>query len=170
MNEKIKTKIQDLTIRFASEEDVPLILCLIRGLAEYEKLENDVVVSEELLKENLFSKRRMAEVLIAEYKNEPAGFALFFHNFSTFLGKAGIYLEDIFVKPEYRGRGIGKTLLSYLGKLALERDCGRIEWSVLDWNEPAIQFYKKLGAKPMDEWTIFRVSGDSINKLADLFS
>ncbi len=169
MNEKIRTKNQDITIRFASEEDVPLILSLIRGLAEYEKLTEDVIVTEQLLKENLFSKRRMAEVLIAEYKNEPAGFALFFHNFSTFIGKPGIYLEDLLVKPELRGKGIGKLLLAYLGKLAQERDCGRIEWSVLDWNEPAIQFYKKLGAKPMDEWTVFRVTGESIGKLAELF-
>ena len=169
MNEKIRTKVQDITIRFASEEDVPLILSLIRGLAEYEKLTEDVIVTEQLLKENLFSKRRMAEVLIAEYKNDPAGFALFFHNFSTFLGKPGIYLEDLFVKPEFRSKGIGKLLLAYLGKLAMERDCGRIEWSVLDWNEPAIQFYKKLDAKPMDEWTVFRVTGESIGKLADLY-
>jgi len=169
MNDKIRTKIQDLTIRFASIEDVPLIVSLIRGLAEYEKLTDDVVVTEEILKENLFSKRRMAEVLIAEYKNEPAGYALFFHNFSTFLGKPGIYLEDLFVKPEFWGKSIGKLLLAYLGKIAQERDCGRIEWSVLDWNDPAIQFYKKLGAKPMDEWTVFRITGESICNLAELF-
>lgn len=169
MHELIKTNNPDLTIRFATEDDVPLILSLIRGIAEYEKLLHEVIATEELLKENLFGKKRTAEVVLVFYKNEPAGFALFFHNFSTFIGKAGIYLEDLFVKPELRGKGIGKILLAYLGKLAIERDCGRIEWSVLDWNEPAIDFYKKLGAQPMDEWTAFCVTGEAIEKLADQF-
>ncbi|MBA4405726.1 GNAT family N-acetyltransferase [bacterium] len=170
MDNLIKTKNPDIVLRFATEADVPLILSLIKGIAEYEKLSHEVVATENLLKENLFGKRRTAEVLLADFKNEPAGFALFFHNFSTFLGKPGIYLEDLFVKPELRGEGIGKLLLTYLGKLAIERDCGRIEWSVLDWNEPAINFYKKLGAHPMDEWTVFRVTGEAIGKLADLFN
>lgn len=169
MNKSIITNNLDVTIRFANEADVPLILSLIKEIAEYEKLLHEVVATEELLKENLFGKRRTAEVIIAFYKNEPAGFALFFHNFSTFLGKPGIYLEDLFVKPELRGKGIGKILLTYLGKLAIERDCGRVEWSVLDWNEPAINFYKKLGALPMDGWTVFRVTGKAIEKLADQF-
>jgi GNAT superfamily N-acetyltransferase len=169
MSELIKTNNPDVTFRFAKEEDVPLILSLIKGIAEYEKLLHEVVATEEILRNSLFGKTRFAEVLIAYYKNEAVGFALFFHNFSTFLGKPGIYLEDLFVNPEMRGKGIGKILLSYLGKIAIERDCGRVEWSVLDWNEPAIKFYKNLGAKPMDEWTVFRVTGDSIKKLADQF-
>jgi len=169
MNELIKTKNPDVTIRFAIEKDVPLILSLIRGIAEYEKLSHEVVATEEVLRNSLFGKNKFAEVLIAEYKNETAGFALFFHNFSTFLGKPGIYLEDLFVKPELRGKGIGKILLTYLGKIAIERDCGRVEWSVLDWNEPAIKFYKNLGAQPMNEWTVFRVSGEAIEKLAGQF-
>ncbi len=169
MNKSIRTKNPDVTIRFATVEDVPIILSLIKGIAEYEKLSHEVAATEDVLCNSLFGERKVAEVLIADYKNETAGFALFFHNFSTFIGKAGIYLEDLFVKPELRGEGIGKLLLTYLGKLALERDCGRIEWSVLDWNEPAINFYKKLGAKPMEEWTVFRVTGETIKKLADQF-
>ncbi|NJD21605.1 MAG: GNAT family N-acetyltransferase [Melioribacter sp.] len=169
MNSLIKTKNPDVTFRFAEKKDVPLILNLITGLAEYEKLSHEIVATEELLLETLFGERTVAEVIIADYKNEAAGFALFFHNFSTFVGKPGIYLEDLFIKPHLRGIGIGKLLLTFLGKLALERNCGRIEWSVLDWNEPAIQFYKNLGAKPMDEWTVFRVSAEEIKNLADLF-
>lgn len=169
MNKLINTNSPDVTIRFAIEDDVALILSLIKGIAEYEKLLHEVVATEELLKNNLFGERRTAEVILAFYKNEPAGFALFFHNFSTFLGKPGIYLEDLFVLPELRGKGIGKILLTYLGKLAIERDCGRVEWSVLDWNEPAINFYKKLGARPMDGWTVFRVTGEAIEKLAGQF-
>lgn len=169
MDKLIKTNNPDVSLRFATETDVHLILSLIKGIAEYEKLLHEVVATEEVLKENLFGKRRTAEVILAFYKNEPAGFALFFHNFSTFIGKPGIYLEDLFVKPELRGKGIGKILLTYLGKLAIERDCGRIEWSVLDWNESAINFYKKLGARPMDEWTVFRVAGEAIANLADQF-
>jgi len=169
MNEFIRTKNENVSLRFASKEDVPMILALIRGIAEYEKLSHEVIATEELLAENLFGKRRTAEVILAYYNNEAAGFALFFHNFSTFIGKPGIYLEDLFVKPELRGKGIGKILLTYLAKLAIERDCGRIEWSVLDWNESAIQFYKKLGARGMEEWTVFRVAGDSIKNMADQF-
>ncbi|MCX6167793.1 MAG: GNAT family N-acetyltransferase [Ignavibacteriales bacterium] len=169
MNELIKTNKPEVTIRFAKEKDVLLILKLIHGIAEYEKLSHEVVATEEVLRNSLFGKTKYAEVLIADYKNEAVGFALFFHNFSTFLGKPGIYLEDLFVKPEMRGKGIGKILLTYLGKIAIERDCGRLEWSVLDWNEPSIKFYKNLGAKPMDEWTVFRVTGEAIKKLAEQF-
>jgi GNAT superfamily N-acetyltransferase len=167
--EYIKTSNPNITLRFAVKKDVNVILNFIKSLAEYEKLSKDVTATEELLTSTLFGKKKIAEVIIAEYENKPAGFALFFHNFSTFIGKPGIYLEDLFVDPQLRGKGIGKILLSYLGKLALERDCGRIEWAVLDWNEPAIKFYKKLGAQAMDEWTVFRVTGEQINSLASEF-
>jgi GNAT superfamily N-acetyltransferase len=169
MSEIIKTKDSEITFHFASEEDVPIIFNFIQSLAEYEKLTQFVTATESLLRSTLFGEKKIAEVIIANYKNEPVGFALFFHNYSTFVGKPGIYLEDLFVKPDLRGKGIGKLLLSFLGKLAIERDCGRIEWAVLDWNEPSINFYKNLGAKPMDEWTIFRVSGDQITALANEF-
>ncbi len=152
-------------IREASERDVPLILSFIRELAEYEKLSREVVATEEGLRESLFAGRRYAEVLIAEHDGAPAGFALFFHNFSTFLGKPGIYLEDVYVRPEFRGTGIGRQLLVKLAHLALERGCGRLEWSVLDWNEPSIGFYRQLGAVAMDDWTVYRVSGDALRKL-----
>jgi len=165
----IKTNNPDIILRFAVENDTPIILNFIKELAEYEKLSDEVFANEEKLKETLFGNKKFAEVVIAEYKNSPAGFMLFFHNYSTFLAKPGIYLEDLFVKPELRGLGIGKSLLTYLAKIASERNCGRIEWAVLDWNEPSIQFYKKLGAKPMDEWTVFRVTGNEIEKLANLF-
>jgi GNAT superfamily N-acetyltransferase len=153
-------------VREATEDDVPLILFLIRELAEYERLSHEVVATEEGLRETLFGERRYAEVLIAEHDGAPAGFALFFHNFSTFLGKPGIYLEDLYVKPEFRGTGIGKKLLIHLAGLAKERGCGRLEWWVLDWNEPSIGFYKKLGAVPMDDWTVYRVSGTALEHLA----
>ena len=153
-------------VREASEGDVPLILSLIRELAEYEKLSDEVVATEEGLREGLFGERRYAEVLVAEHDGTPAGFALFFHNFSTFLGKPGIYLEDLYVKPEFRGAGIGKELLVHLARLAKRRDCGRLEWWVLDWNEPSIGFYKRLGAVPMDDWTVYRVSGSALEDLA----
>lgn len=156
-----------LKIRNAEEKDIPLILSLIKALAEYEKLSHEAVVDEILLKDNLFGETKYAEVLISEYNDKPAGFALFFHNFSTFLGKPGIYLEDLFVFPEYRGKGIGKALLVKLAQIAVERNCGRLEWSVLDWNEPAINFYKSLGAGPMDEWTIYRVTGEKLRNLAN---
>lgn len=165
----ITAKKKEITLRIATESDVPEILNFIKALAEYEKLSDDVSANEEQLKKTLFGKIRFVEVIIADYKNEPAGFMLFFQNYSTFLGKPGIYLEDLFVKPQFRGKGIGKLLLAYLGKLAVERECGRIEWSVLDWNEPSINFYKSFGAKPMDEWTVFRVTGNAIENLAELF-
>ena len=155
-----------VTIRPATREDVPVILELIRGLAEYEKLAHECVATEARLAETLFGARPQAEVIIAMADGVPAGFALFFHNYSTFLARQGIYLEDLFVKPAFRGRGIGKRLLAHLAKLAVDRGCGRLEWSVLDWNQDAIRFYESLGAKAMDEWTVFRVTGDALTKLA----
>ena len=153
-------------IREAARQDIPLILSLIRELAEYERLSHEVVATEDTLRESLFGERRYAEVLIAEHDGTPAGFALFFHNFSTFLGKPGIYLEDLYVRPVFRGAGIGKKLLVHLARLAKGRDCGRLEWWVLDWNEPSIGFYKKLGAVPMDDWTVYRVTGEALEDLA----
>ncbi|OYW50459.1 MAG: N-acetyltransferase [Novosphingobium sp. 28-62-57] len=153
------------TIRPATADDVPLIARLIRALAEYEKLAHEVRFDEAVLREKLFGPRPYAEVVIGEVDGTPQGFALFFHNFSTFEGKPGIYLEDLFVQPEARGSGLGKALLSHLAALAVERDCARLEWSVLDWNEPAIGFYKSLGAKLMDEWTVMRVDGPALAQL-----
>jgi GNAT superfamily N-acetyltransferase len=153
-------------IRPATEADVPLILQFIRDLAEYERLADKVVATEEGLRRSLFGSPRFAEVVIGEEDGAPVGFALFFHNYSTFLGQPGIYLEDLFVKPEARGRGYGKALLTRLAQLARERGCGRVEWAVLDWNEPAIDFYKALGATPMDEWTVFRLTGAALEALA----
>jgi GNAT superfamily N-acetyltransferase len=149
----------------ARERDVPLILRLIKGLAEYEKLAHEVVATEERLRQSLFGPHPSAEVVIAYVDDEAVGFALFFHTYSTFLGQRGLYLEDLFVLPEWRGRGAGRALLTHLARIAAERGCGRFEWAVLDWNEPAINFYKNLGAKPMHEWTIFRVAGDSLAAL-----
>jgi GNAT superfamily N-acetyltransferase len=153
-------------IRFALEKDTALILEFIKELAAYENLSNNVTATEEVLRESLFS-RNIAEVIIAEYDGKPEGFALFFHNFSTFLGLPGIYLEDIYVKPEMRGKGIGKRLLSYLAELVVERNCGRLEWACLDWNEPSIRFYNQLGAVVMDDWSVYRLSGEALKKLAD---
>ncbi|NTV22747.1 MAG: GNAT family N-acetyltransferase [Nanoarchaeota archaeon] len=149
----------------AREGDISLILVFIKALAEYEKLSDQVVATEETLKECLFRKK-YAECVLAYVDDTPAGFALFFHNFSTFLGKPGLYLEDLFVKPEFRGNGVGKALLRHLAKLAKERGCGRFEWWVLDWNTPSIEFYKKMGAVAMDEWTVFRITGPALDKLA----
>ncbi len=156
-----------MNVRTATRADIPLILELIQALAEYEKLSDACVATVENLDASLFGPRPYAEALIGEWQGEPAGFALFFHNYSTFLAQPGIYLEDLFVKPEFRGNGIGKALLIRLAKIAEERDCGRLEWSVLDWNEPSIGFYKKLGARALDDWTIFRVTGADLAKLAD---
>lgn len=158
--------IPEIQIKSATIDDVPLILSFIRDLAEYEKLSHEVVATEEILRANLFGKKSYAEVIIAYLEETPVGFALFFHNFSTFLGKPGIYLEDLFVKPSARGQGIGEKMLAYLAHLAKERNCGRLEWWALDWNEPAINFYKRLGAKPMDEWTVYRVTGKELDDLA----
>ncbi len=154
-----------INIRNANINDSATILGFIKELAEYENMSNDVVATEELLKQNIFEKK-LAEVIIAEFDNKPVGFALFFHNFSTFLGKGGIYLEDLYVQPAMRGKNIGKTLLSSLAKLAVDRDCGRLEWSCLNWNEPSIKFYKSQGAIPMNEWTVYRVTGNELNELA----
>jgi len=156
----------DLSLSLATEQDLPQILTFIKGLAEYERLADAVVATEEGLRESLFGARPYAECIIARYQGQPAGFALFFHNFSTFLGRPGIYLEDLFVNPELRGKGIGRALLQRLAQLALERNCGRLEWSVLDWNESAIGFYKSIGAVSLDEWTIFRLRGDGLKQLA----
>ena len=155
-----------LHIRTATRADIPLILELIRALAEYEKLADMCVATVEKLDASLFGPRPYAEAIIGEWEGAPAGFALYFHNYSTFLAQPGIYLEDLFVKPEFRGNGIGKALLIRLAQIAEERDCGRLEWSVLDWNEPSIGFYKKLGARALDDWTIFRVAGPDLAKLA----
>ncbi len=152
------TSPQGVEIRTASPDDVGLILSFIRELAEYEKLDHEVVASEQDLRETLFGDRTVAEVLIAEHESRPAGFALFFHNYSTFLGKPGIYLEDLFVRPEFRGKGIGRMLLEHLAKLGRERGCGRLEWWVLDWNEAAIRFYESLGAEAMSDWTVYRLT------------
>jgi GNAT superfamily N-acetyltransferase len=154
------------SIRPAVAADVPVILDLIRGLAEYERAPNEVTCDEARLRESLFGEKPDAEVLIASIDNHPAGFAVFFHNYSTWWGRRGIYLEDLFVKPEMRGRGIGKGLLRALARIARDRECARLEWAVLDWNQPAIDFYKSLGAVAKDEWTIFRLNRAEIEKLA----
>jgi GNAT superfamily N-acetyltransferase len=156
----------ELEIRVATEDDVPLFFSLIKELAEYERLSHEVVATEESLRHWLFGERPVAEVLIGHHEGEPAGFALFFHNFSTFLGKPGIYLEDLYVRPEFRGAGIGRALLVHLARLARERGCGRLEWAVLDWNKPAIGFYKGLGGSPVSGWTTYRVTGKSLDELA----
>jgi GNAT superfamily N-acetyltransferase len=154
-------------IKSATITDAPLILQFIKELAEYEKLSHEVVATEDSLKQTLFGQHPYAEVIIGYMDEKPVGFALFFHNYSTFLGKPGIYLEDLFVRPDARGKSIGYKILVYLAKLAKERHCSRLEWSVLDWNEGAIEFYKRLGAKPMDEWTVFRLTGQVLDELAD---
>ena len=153
-------------IRAATLDDVPTILSLIRDLAQYERAPNEVVATEEGLREVLFGARPAAEVVLALEGKMPVGFAVFFHNFSTWLGRAGLYLEDLFVRPDARGKGYGRALLVHLARLAEERGCGRMEWAVLDWNEPAIQFYRKLGAAPNEEWTVFRLTSEGIAKLA----
>ena len=156
-----------MNYRYANKSDVELILYFIKQLASYEKLENEVVATPELLDDWIFNKK-IAEVIFAVDDGIEVGFALFFHNFSTFLGKGGIYLEDLFVLPEYRGKGHGKNLLKTLAKIAVERGCGRVEWCCLDWNKPSIDFYKSLGAIPMNDWTIYRLTGDSLKNIADL--
>jgi GNAT superfamily N-acetyltransferase len=153
-------------IAHATEKDVALLLQFIKELAEYEKLADSVTATEEELREALFGGRPAAEALIGYAGVEPAGFALFFHNFSTFLSRRGLYLEDLFVRPNWRGQGLGSRLLGELARIALERGCGRLEWSVLDWNAPSIGFYKGLGAKAMDDWTVYRLTGDSLRRLA----
>jgi len=156
----------ELTFRFAEERDCALILQFIQGLAEYERMADQVIATEVLLQEWVFEKKK-AEVLFACEDGREVGFALFFHNFSTFLGRAGIYLEDLFVLPEHRGKGFGKAILQQLAKIAVERGCGRLEWACLDWNRPSIDFYLSLGAAPMDEWTTYRLTGVTLQKLAE---
>ena len=154
-----------IQFRYATEEDTALILKFIQDLAEYEKMSDEVVATEEILQEWIFEKKK-AEVIFAMEDNREVGFALFFHNFSTFLGRAGLYLEDLFVQPEYRGKGYGKGLLKQLAAIAVARGCGRLEWSCLDWNKLSIDFYLSLGAKPMDEWTVYRIAGDRLKDFA----
>ena len=157
---------KELRIEFAKSEDAHIILEFIKRLAEYEKLSDQVYATEEGLKKSLFAENSNAEALIGYFENKPVTFALFFHNYSTFLGKKGLYLEDLFVLPEYRGRGFGKSMLIYLAKVAVERDCGRLEWSVLDWNTPAMEFYKSIGAELKTEWILNRLSGETLKSLA----
>ena len=164
------TSTANFEIRAATPKDVAVILAFIQKLAAYERLSHEAVATEELLRETLFGPRRNAEVAIGFFENEPVGFVLYFHNFSTFLGRPGIYIEDLFVDEEFRRRGFGGALLRHVAQLAVTRNCGRLEWSVLDWNEPAIRFYRKLGAVPMSEWTVFRVTGAALNTLAGVSS
>jgi len=166
MSESLVSPDTRIALRYATQDDASLILDFIRQLAEYEKMSDEVVADEPTLRASLFEGRRVAEVIIASYDGRPAGFALFFHNFSTFLGRAGVYLEDLFVVPELRGNGIGQVLLSTLAQIAVERGGGRFEWSVLDWNVDAIRFYERLGAKAMDGWTTYRVTGEALERLA----
>jgi GNAT superfamily N-acetyltransferase len=154
-----------ILIRPATPGDIPLILQFVRELAEYERLAHEVSATEEQLRATLFGARRVAEVVIANHDDAPAGFAVFFANYSTFLGRPGLYLEDLFVRPEARGNGIGRALLEYLARLTVDRGWGRLEWRVLDWNEPSIAFYRKLGAEPLDDWTVFRVTGSALLRL-----
>jgi GNAT superfamily N-acetyltransferase len=161
------TDLTDFRIEPATERDTPVILSLVKALAEYERMAGDVVADEALVRSSFFGSAPSAEAVIARVGVEPVGFAVWFHNHSTFLGRRGLYLEDLFVLPAWRGRGIGRALLVYLAKVAVERDCGRMEWSVLNWNEPAIRFYRSLGAKPMDEWSTFRLTDDDIGRLAE---
>lgn len=154
-----------ISIRFATEKDTNLIISFIKQLAEYEKLSHEVVTTEERINTYLFSDKKVAEALIAEYDSQPVGFAIFFLNFSTFLALPGIYLEDLFVNPNFRGKGIGKSLLLELVKIAKDRGYGRVEWAVLDWNTPAIQFYESLGAVPNSDWTVYRIKQDQFNQL-----
>ncbi|MDD4125671.1 MAG: GNAT family N-acetyltransferase [Eubacteriales bacterium] len=155
----------DITFRYAKETDAALILQFIKALAEYEKKSDEVIATEDILKEWIFEKKK-AEVIFASVNGIDVGYALFFHNFSTFLGRAGIYLEDLFVKPEFRGRGYGKAILKKLARIAVERECGRLEWLCLDWNKPSIDFYLSLGAEPLNEWTVYRVAGDTLKSMA----
>ena len=165
----IQTKIDDFEIRKAGMNDVPLVLEFIRKLADYEKMSNEVIATEKLLDRYLFGEEKAAEVVIGYYRGSPIGFALYFNNFSTFLGRPGIYLEDLFVLEEHRGKGFGKVLLAYLARVAVDKGYGRLEWAVLDWNEPSIEFYKSLGARLMNEWIVNRLTGKELMELADKF-
>ena len=165
----LSTSIDNFVLRGTTKDDCSLILDLIMELAEYEKLAHEVVATVETLEETLFGENAYAEVFIGEFEDATVGYALFFHNFSTFTGRPGIYLEDIYVKPEMRGKGFGKCMLAYIAKLAVERNCTRVEWSVLDWNEPSIQFYRSIGAIPMDGWTTQRLHGEALSNFATEF-
>ena len=165
----IGTSLPDFVLRKATVEDCPLILSFIRELAEYEKLLHEVVASVETLEQSLFGEVAYAQSVIGEYQGTAVGYALFFYNFSTFTGRPGIYLEDLYVQPHMRGQGFGKCLLAYLARLAVEKGCTRVEWSVLDWNEPSIQFYRSIGAAPMDEWTVQRLDGKALASFAKEF-
>jgi GNAT superfamily N-acetyltransferase len=159
-------KTVNLDIRPATASQVRLVMNFIKEMAEYERLTHEVVADEDILRENLFGKNRSAEAVIGYYKKKPVGYAMFFYNFSSFTGRPGLYIEDIYVKTEHRGKGFGRALLLYLARLARDKECARMEWAVLTWNEPAINFYKKMGAVSMDEWRVFRLSGESLKKLA----
>ena len=161
----IETKDPSFKVRFATEGDTRIILNFIKELADYEELLHEVVATEDILKDSLFNKKS-AEVIIGEYDGEAVAFALFFHNFSTFLGKAGMYLEDLYVRPDMRGKGLGKTMLAVLGKIAVERNCERLDWWCLDWNKSSIEFYKSIGAMPMDEWTVYRLCQKELKELS----
>jgi GNAT superfamily N-acetyltransferase len=156
---------KEFEIKPACEADAPLLLSFIEELADYELLSHEVVATPEVLRESLFGEKSVVEAVIGYFGDEPVGFALFFHNFSTFLGRPGMYLEDLYVRPQHRGKGFGRALLAHLAKLTRERNCGRLEWAVLDWNKPAIDFYKKLGAVPMEGWTIYRLAGDALDEM-----
>jgi len=166
MSKNTKPKMCSFKIRFAQEKDAEIIFCMIKELAEYEKLQDKLEATAELVKESLF-QRKVAETLIAEYAGKPVGYAIFFQNFSSFLGRSGIYIEDIYVKPEMRDKGFGKMLFSFIAQLAVKRKCGRLEWLCLDWNTPSIAFYKKMGAETMQEWTVYRISGKKLTTLAE---
>jgi GNAT superfamily N-acetyltransferase len=166
----IRTKLSDITIRFAVPADSPLILEFIKALADYERMSDEVIATEETVKKTLFGEKAYAEVIFAELNGKAVGFALFFHNYSTFVSKPGLYLEDIYVYPEYRGMGIGKMMMLFLAKTAVDRHCGRFEWSCLKWNKPSLDFYASLGAETMDEWVTLRVSGENLRSLAGLFT
>jgi GNAT superfamily N-acetyltransferase len=158
---------QDIRLESATRNDVPIILRFIRELAEYEKLSHEVVATDETLRASLFGPRPAAEAVIAYAGSEPVGFALYFHTFSTFLGRPGLYLEDLYVTPAWRSRGVGRRLLAFVARVAVERECGRLEWSVLDWNEPALAVYRRIGARPLDEWTVQRLTGEALRALAE---
>ena len=160
-----KSELSNFSIRYAEESDIKKIFQFIKDLAEYERMADEVIATEELLHEWIFEKKK-AEVIIGELDGQPVAHALFFHNFSTFLGRAGLYIEDLYVIPEERGKGIGKTMLKHLAKITVERGCGRLEWICLDWNKPSIDFYLSIGAEPLDEWTVFRVAGDTLTELS----
>ena len=163
---KSPKELPSFQIQAATKADVPVILAFIKKLADYERLSHEVTATEKILGETLFGRRRTAEVAIGYFKKQPVCFVLFFHNYSTFVGRPGIYIEDLYVDESFRRRGFGSALLRYVARLAVERQCGRLEWSVLDWNEPAIHFYEKLGAVAMREWTVFRLAGERLTKLA----